>query len=221
MTIPSPNIAIRRPSAGWGLSRLSIMRGVFRRGTIGSSLRWSNGVHGKRDLPLTPSVCVARWMLKQVQHDAGRSIPPRPLRLCVNSLICHSRESGNTWAELSEKRFAQRHEGTKRLLPVFVSSCELKSFYARQYRTRDSRFRGNDNFGVLGCVNGYARHPELVCANTPADLGSISRLVPSVCVARWMLKQVQHDAGKSIALRPLRRCVKPNPRRPNIYATLS
>jgi len=24
-----------------------------------------------------------------------------------------------------------------------------------------SRFRGNDNVGVLGCVNGYSRRPEL------------------------------------------------------------
>ena len=84
MTILTPNIAIRRPSAGWGLSRLSIMRGVLRHGTIGSSPRWSDGGCGERDLPLTPSVCVARWMLKQVQHDAGGSIALRPLRLCVN-----------------------------------------------------------------------------------------------------------------------------------------
>ena len=106
-------------------------------------------------------------MLKQVQHDAGkvqhdagRNIAPRPLRLCVNSLICHSRESGNPWAELSAKWFAQRHEGTKRLLPVFVSSCELKTGRVRKYRAMGSRFRGNDNFGVLGCVNGYARRPS-------------------------------------------------------------
>jgi hypothetical protein len=81
MTILTPNIAIRRPSAGWGLSRLSIKRGVLRHGTIGSSLRRSDGMCGEGDLPLTPSVCVARWMLKQVQHDAERSIA---LRLCVN-----------------------------------------------------------------------------------------------------------------------------------------
>jgi hypothetical protein len=84
MTILTPNIAIRRPNAGWGLSRLSIKRGVLRHGTIGSSLRRSDGMCGEGDLPLTPSVCVARWMLKQVQHDAGRSIALRPMRLCVN-----------------------------------------------------------------------------------------------------------------------------------------
>jgi hypothetical protein len=84
MTILTPNIAIRRPNAGWGLSRLSIMRSVIRQGAIGSTLHWSDGRCGEGDLPLTPSVCVARWMLKQVQHDAGRSIALRPMRLCVN-----------------------------------------------------------------------------------------------------------------------------------------
>jgi hypothetical protein len=133
----------------------------------------------------------------------------RPLRLCVNPLICHSRESGNPWTELSVKWFAQRHEGIKRLLPIFVSSCEPKTYRVRKYRAMGSRFRGNDNVGVLGCVNGYARHPELVCANTPAVLGSISRLVPSVCAARWMLKQVQHDVGGNAPLRPPRLCVNP------------
>ena len=157
--------------------------------------------------PLHTSVDVARWMLKQVQHDVGRSIPPRPLRLCVNSLICHSRESGersdrqvNPWAELSAKWFAQRHEGIKKLLPVFVSSCEPKSYRARKYKTMGSRVRGNDNFGVLGCVNEYSRRPELVS-------GSISPLVPSGSVARWMLKQVQHDVGGNASLRPPRLCV--------------
>ena len=84
MTILTPSIVIRRPSAGWGLSRLSIKRSVIRHGAIGSSRRWSDTVCGERDFPLTPSVFVARWMLKQVQHDAGRGIPLRPLRLCVN-----------------------------------------------------------------------------------------------------------------------------------------
>jgi hypothetical protein len=32
----------------------------------------------------------------------------------------------------------------------------------------------------------YGRHPEL-------GSGSIAPLVPTVAVARWMLKQVQHD----------------------------
>jgi hypothetical protein len=98
-------------------------------------------------------------------------MPLRPPRLCVNSLICHSRKSGelsdrkvNLWTELSAKWFAQRHEGTKRLLRVFVSSCEPKSYRARKYRAMGSRFRGNDNFGVFGCVNGYSRRPELVLA---------------------------------------------------------
>jgi hypothetical protein len=114
------------------------------------------------------SVYVARWMLKQVQHDVGRSIAPRPPRLCVNPIMCHSRESGersdrkvNPWTELSAKWFAQRREGIKRLLPVFVSSCELKTRHTRKYRAMGSRFRGNDNFGVLGRVNGYSRRPSV------------------------------------------------------------
>ncbi len=49
----------------------------------------------------------------------------------------------------------------------------------------DSRLRGNDE--VWGGRGGSpSRHPEL-------DSGSISPLTPSVSVARWMLKQVQHD----------------------------
>jgi hypothetical protein len=100
--------------------------------------------------PLVPSVCAARWMLKQVQHDVGRDASLRPLRLCVNPLSCHSRESGNPWTELSEKWFAQRHEGIKKLRPVFVSSCELKTYRARKYKTMGSRFRGNDNVLALG-----------------------------------------------------------------------
>jgi|GEM_PF-1158352 hypothetical protein len=48
------------------------------------SLGWSGSVCAMRDLPVTPSVFAARWMLKQVQHDAGRRTPLRPLRLCVN-----------------------------------------------------------------------------------------------------------------------------------------
>ena len=143
----------RRPSAGWGLSRVSSKHGANRPSAIGSSLRWSDGVFGERISPLVPSGCVARWMLKQVQHDVGRNASLRPLRLCVNSLICHSRESGNPWAELSAKWFAQRHEGIKRLLRVFVSSCEPKSYRAQKDETMGSRFRGNDNFGTLGCVN--------------------------------------------------------------------
>ena len=42
------------------------------------------------------------------------------------------------------------------------------------------------------------RHPEL-------GSGSISRLYPSACVARWMLKRVQHDVfggGKRAVLSP-------------------
>ena len=130
---------------------------------------------GERDLPLTPSAFVARWMLKQVQHDAGKvqhdvgwNASLRPLRLCVNSLICHSRESGersdrqvNPWAELSAKWFAQRHEGIKRLLRVFVSSCELKSHSAQKYKTMGSRFRGNDNVAVLGSVDEKTRRPNI------------------------------------------------------------
>jgi hypothetical protein len=151
---------------------------------------------------LYPSVYVARWMLNRVQHDIVGNASLRPLRLCVNSLICHSRESGNPWAELSAKWFAQRHEGIKKLLPVFVSLCEPKSYRARKYKTMGSRFRGNDNFGVLGCVSEYSRRPEL-------GSGSISPLVPSGSVARWMLKQVQHDVVGNAPLRPPRLCVNP------------
>ena len=118
--------------------------------------------------PLHTSVCAARWMLKQVQHDVGGNASLRPLRVCVNSLICHSRESGersdrkvNPSTELSAKWFAQRHKGIKKLLPVFVSSCELKTRHTRKYRAMGSRFRGNDNFGVLGRVNGYSRRPSV------------------------------------------------------------
>ena len=123
---------------------------------------------GEGDLPLTPLVCAARWMLKQVQHDVGKvqhdvggNASLRPLRLCVIPLMCHSRESGNPWAELSEKRFAQRHKGTKMLLRVFVSSCELKTYRVRKYKTMGSRFRGNDNVGVLGSVDEKTRRPNI------------------------------------------------------------
>jgi hypothetical protein len=162
---------VRRPSVGWGLSRLSFEDSAIRQGAIGSSLRWSDGVCGERVSPLDPSACVARCMLKQVQHDGGRRNPLRPLRLCVNPLMCHSREGGNAWVDLLEKWFARRHEGTKKLLPVFVSSCELKSFYARQYRTMGSRFRGNDNVGVLGRINQNTRRPS---AGWSDGLGSIN-----------------------------------------------
>jgi hypothetical protein len=104
-------------------------------------------------------------------HAFGSSMTLWGMRLCVNSLICHSRESGersdrkvNPWTELSAKWFAQRHEGTKRLLPIFVSSCEPKSYRVRKYRAIDSRFRGNDNVGTLGRGNRHFRDPELVCA---------------------------------------------------------
>ena len=213
MTILTPNIAIRRPSAGWGLSRLAIKRSVIRQGAIGSSLRWSDG-------------------------GCGSDISLRPLRFCVNLFICQSRESRNAWVDLSVKWFAQRHEGTKRLLPVFVSSCEPKTYHTRKYRAMCSRFRGNDNVRTLGSVDEKTRRPSvggglsrLSFEHSADAIGSSPRrsdgvwgardfpLTPSVCVARWMLKQVQHDAGRSIALRPLRLCVNPNPRRPNIYAT--
>ena len=90
--------------------------------------------------PLAPSGCVARWMLKRVQHDVGNNLPP------------YFRRPSAGWglSRLSAKWFAQRHEGTKKLLRVFVSSCELKTYRVRQYETMGSRFRGNDNFGVWG-----------------------------------------------------------------------
>jgi hypothetical protein len=165
MTILTPNIAIRRPSAGWGLSRLSIKRSVIRQGAIGSSPRRSDGGCGEGHLLLTPLVRVARWMLKQVQHDAGRSAPFCPRRT----------SAGWGLLRLSIKRSVASH-GT-----IGSSPCRSDG----------------------GC--GERDFP----------------LTPSVCVARWMLKQVQHDAGRSISPRPLRRCVNPNPRRSNIYATLS
>ena len=37
------------------------------------------------------------------------------------------------------------------------------------------------------------RHPELVS-------GSISPLCPSVLASRWMLKQVQHDVERNVAI---------------------
>jgi hypothetical protein len=54
------------------------------------------GGYGGEDLPLTLSVFAARWMLKQVQHDAARSIPLRPLRLCVNP---NNRRPGAGWSD--------------------------------------------------------------------------------------------------------------------------
>ncbi len=97
-------------------------------------------------LPLIPQVLVARWMLKQVQHDVGGNAS---LRLCVNPYF---RRPSAGWglSRLSEKCFAQRHEGIKRLLPVFVSSCEPKSCRAQQNKTMGSRLRGNDNVWILG-----------------------------------------------------------------------
>ena len=188
----------------------------------------------ERDLPLTPSVCAARWMLKQVQHDAGRSIALRPLRLCVNSLICHSRESGNPWAEPSAKWFAQRHEGIKKLLPVFVSSCEPKSFYARQYRTRDPRFRGNNNVAVLGCVNGYALRPSAgwnlsrLSAKWFAQRHEGTKRLLPVFVSSCEPKSYRARKYKTMGSRfrgndnvAVLGSVDEKTRRPNIYATLA
>jgi hypothetical protein len=97
------------------------------------------------------SVCVARWMLNQVQHDDRKSAP------------FYFRRPSAGWglSRLSAKWFAQRHEGIKKLLLVFVSSCEPKSCRARKDRAMGSRFRGNDNVGVLGRVNGYSRRPKV------------------------------------------------------------
>ena len=136
---------------------------------------------------------------------------------------CLIRRPSAGWgpSRLSAKWFAQRHEGIKKLLLVFVSSCEPKTYRVRQYETMGSRFRGNDNVGAFGCVNGCARHPELVCACPPAAPGSISPLAPSVSVARWMLKRVQHDVGGNVSLRPLRLCVNSYFRRPSVGWGLS
>ncbi len=91
-------------------------------------------------LPLIPQVLVARWMLKQVQHDVWGNAP------------FYRRRPSAGWglSRLSEKWFAQRHEGIKRLLPVFVSSCEPKSCRARKHEAMGSRLRGNDNVWILG-----------------------------------------------------------------------
>jgi hypothetical protein len=171
----------RRPSAGWGLSRLSSTHGAILPSAIDSSLRWSDGV----------SYC-----------DTAL----RPPRLCVHPIMCHSRESGNPWAELSAKWFAQRHKGTKRLLRVFVSSCELKSYRARQYRAMGSRLRGNDNVGVLGCVNPNSRRPSagwglsrLSSQRSGQRQGAIGSSL------RWSDGVSYCDA----ALRPPRLCVHP------------
>jgi hypothetical protein len=99
--------------------------------------------------PLVPSVGLPRWMLKQVQHDVGGNASLRPPRLCVNPYF-RGPSVGWGLSRLSEKLFAQRHEGIKKLLPVFVSLCEPKSYRVWKYKTMDSRFRGNDNLGVLG-----------------------------------------------------------------------
>ena len=106
-------------------------------------------------------------MLNRVVHDVVGNAPLRPPRLGVNSLIRHSCESrelsdrqDNPWAELSAKWFAQRHEGTKKLLLVFVSSCAPKTYRERKYETMDSRFRGYDNVRILGSVNPNSRRPS-------------------------------------------------------------
>jgi hypothetical protein len=98
----------RHPSAGWGPLHLSIERGVSRIGGIDPSLRWGDGnVFG------------------EAQYSTKISAS---LRLCVNPSDYHSRKSRGPWPGLSEIRFARRHEGTKRLLRVFVSLCELKAW---------------------------------------------------------------------------------------------
>jgi hypothetical protein len=157
--------------------------------------------------PLVPSVCAARWMLKQVQHDVWGNAP------------FYRRHPSAGWglSRLSAIWFAQRHEGIKKLRPVFVSSCELKTYRARKYKTMGSRFRGNDNVGFMASVCRYSRRPSVGWGlsrlsfehgvNRPSAIGSslrwsdgvlgerVSPPVPSVSLARWMLKQVQHDVG--------------------------
>jgi hypothetical protein len=125
-------------------------------------------------------------------HAFGSSMTLWGMHLCVNSLICHSRESGersdrkvNPWTELSAKWFAQRHEGIKKLLRVFVSSCEPKSYRVWKYRAMGSRFRGNDNVGVLGCVNG--------CSGRPSAGWGLSRLS-----AKWFAQR--HEGIKRLLL---------------------
>ena len=62
----------RRPSGGWGLSRLSSQRGAIRRDAIGSSLRWSDGVFGGIGFCL----CTLRsarhdgcWSRRRAEHE--------------------------------------------------------------------------------------------------------------------------------------------------------
>jgi hypothetical protein len=100
--------------------------------------------------PLVPSVCAARWMLKQVQHDVWGNAP------------FYRRHPSAGWglSRLSAIWFAQRHEGIKKLRPVFVSSCELKTYRARKDKTMGSRFRGNDNVGFMASVCRYSRRPS-------------------------------------------------------------
>ena len=47
---------------------------------------------------------------------------------------CHSRAGGNPWRDFSEIGFAQRHEGTKKLLRVLVSLCEPKSSHVGKHQ---------------------------------------------------------------------------------------
>jgi hypothetical protein len=104
--------------------------------------------------------------LQKVHAEAQRrrGLALRPLRLCVNSFF---RRPSAGWglSRLSAKWFAQRHEGIKKLLPVFVSSCELKTYRARKYKTMGSRFRGNDNVGFMASVSRYSslRWSDGVC----------------------------------------------------------
>jgi hypothetical protein len=48
---------------------------------------------------------------------------------------------------------------------------------------------------VFGEVTGIILHPVAPNRHPELGSGSISRLYPSVYVARWMLKRVQHDVG--------------------------
>jgi hypothetical protein len=126
-----------RPSAGWGLSRLSA--------------KWFAQRHAgtKRLLLVFVSSCEPKSCRARKDRAMGsrfRGNDNVGVLGCVNG--CSGRPSAG-WglSRLSAKWFAQRHEGIKRLLLVFVSSCELKSYRVWKYRAIDSRFRGNDNVG--------------------------------------------------------------------------
>jgi hypothetical protein len=68
-----------------------------------------------------------------------------------SALLFHSRERGNPWPDLSEKRMAlaeaQRPQSS---LSAPLRLCVNNKWRKLECQTMDSRLRGNDNIGVLG-----------------------------------------------------------------------